>query len=212
MLDQAARLAATADEPLDQNFVRRNALAATDAGLTAEEAATRVFSNAPGAYGANINFQIESGAWEDDQMLADTFLARKSFAYGLSGDGRPAAALLASALRSVDAAFQNIDSIETGMSDIDHYFEYLGGVSKAVETVDGRAPRRALCSTRRAWAGACAASRDGRRGEPHQAAQPARGPTACCASATRACVRSASESPTRFGWSATARRRAGLGL
>jgi magnesium chelatase subunit H len=147
VLDQAARLAAAADEPLDQNFVRRNALAATEAGLTAEEAATRVFSNAPGAYGANINLQIESGAWEDEAMLADTFLARKSFAYGRTGEGRPAAALLASALRPVEAAFQNIDSIETGVSDIDHYFEYLGGVSKAVEQLTGARPASFVLDT-----------------------------------------------------------------
>ena len=41
-------------------------------------------------------------------------------------------ALLESALRPVDLAFQNIDSIETGLSDIHHYFEYLGGVFAVV--------------------------------------------------------------------------------
>jgi magnesium chelatase subunit H len=140
LLDQAARLAAAAEEPLDQNFVRRNALAAAAAGMDANTAATRVFSNAPGAYGANINFQVETGAWEDDAALARTFLARKSFAYGLPGDGTAAQAALESALRPVDLAFQNIDSIETGISDIDHYFEYLGGVSKAVERIGGTQP------------------------------------------------------------------------
>ena len=140
LLDRAVRLAAAADEPPEQNFVRRNALAATETGLPFAEAATRVFSNAPGAYGANVNFQVETGAWDDDAALAQTFLARKSFAYGLGGEGVAARDLLESALRPVDLAFQNIDSIETGISDIDHYFEYLGGVSKAVETLGGTAP------------------------------------------------------------------------
>ena len=80
------------------------------------------------------------GSWDDAAALAQTFLARKSFAYGLGGDGTEARALLESALRPVDVAFQNIDSIETGISDIDHYFEYLGGVSKAVETLGGAPP------------------------------------------------------------------------
>ena len=36
-------------------------------------------------------------------------------------------------LQHVTLTFQNIDSCEIGISDIDHYYEYLGGVSKTVE-------------------------------------------------------------------------------
>ncbi len=140
LLNSAVRLAAAADEPPDQNFVRAQAQAAIAAGLTPDDAAARVFSNAPGAYGANVNFQIESSAWEDEAALAATFLARKSFAYGPDGTARPARALLERALGVVNLAFQNIDSVETGISDIDHYFEYLGGVSRAVETIRGTRP------------------------------------------------------------------------
>jgi magnesium chelatase subunit H len=38
------------------------------------------------------------------------------------------------ALARVEATYQNIDSFEVGITDVDHYFEYLGGISKAVET------------------------------------------------------------------------------
>src|SRR5437879_12125036 len=38
------------------------------------------------------------------------------------------------ALSRVEATYQNIDSFEVGITDVDHYFEYLGGISKAVET------------------------------------------------------------------------------
>jgi magnesium chelatase subunit H len=37
------------------------------------------------------------------------------------------------ALSRVEATYQNIDTFEIGLIDVDHYFEYLGGVSKAVE-------------------------------------------------------------------------------
>jgi magnesium chelatase subunit H len=37
------------------------------------------------------------------------------------------------ALARVEATYQNIDTFEIGLTDVDHYFEYLGGVSKAVE-------------------------------------------------------------------------------
>jgi magnesium chelatase subunit H len=52
LLDKAARLAATADEPIEYNFVRKHALAqAAELGMGLGEAATRVFANAPGSYG-----------------------------------------------------------------------------------------------------------------------------------------------------------------
>jgi magnesium chelatase subunit H len=38
------------------------------------------------------------------------------------------------ALARVEATYQNIDSFEIGITDVDHYFEYLGGISRAVET------------------------------------------------------------------------------
>jgi magnesium chelatase subunit H len=38
------------------------------------------------------------------------------------------------ALAGIEATYQNIDSFEVGITDVDHYFEYLGGISKAVET------------------------------------------------------------------------------
>ena len=43
------------------------------------------------------------------------------------------AELMDDALSRVEATYQNIDSFEVGITDVDHYFEYLGGVSRAVE-------------------------------------------------------------------------------
>ncbi len=48
--------------------------------------------------------------------------------------------MLESALATVDATFQNIDSFELGISDIDHYYENLGGVTKSVERLRGTRP------------------------------------------------------------------------
>jgi magnesium chelatase subunit H len=141
LLDRAVRLAAQADEPLEQNFVRKHALAQADElGISLEEAAARVFSNAPGSYGANVNHLVDSSTWEDEQQISDTFLNRKGFAFGPGGTWSENRALMERALSTVDVTFQNVDSIELGISDIDHYYEYLGGVTKSVERVRGRRP------------------------------------------------------------------------
>jgi magnesium chelatase subunit H len=107
-------------------------------GCSQEEAALRVFSNAPGSYGTNVNFMVMDSQWESADALGDLFVTRKCFAYGrdrsgVSLEGREARAALSRALSRVEATYQNIDSFETGITDVDHYFEYLGGVSRAVE-------------------------------------------------------------------------------
>ena len=91
LLAEAAFLAASADEPVEQNFIRKHALAYQAAhGCDLETAALRVFGNADGAYGANVNNLLESGRWDDEDELAETYTRRKGFAYGRSGRPRQA--------------------------------------------------------------------------------------------------------------------------
>lgn len=141
LLAEAVRLAAEADEPNSGNFVRKHALVQADElGVSVAEAATRIFANAPGSYGGNLNYLVESSGWENSGELSDAFLARKSFAYGKHGQWRAARDVMERALATVDATFQNIDSFEVGVSDIDNYYENLGGVTKSVETLRGTRP------------------------------------------------------------------------
>ena len=140
LLDKAVRTVARLDEPSDMNFVLRNLKETIQSGATEfDDAVTRVFSNAPGNYGTNVNFMVMQSAWENEASLGDLFVARKSFAYtrdsqGRMVEGREAPRLLDAALSRVEATYQNIDSFEIGITDVDHYFEYLGGISQAVET------------------------------------------------------------------------------
>ncbi len=140
LLDKAVRRVALLDEPFEMNYVRRNVCEKMDAGaLQFDDAVTRVFSNAPGNYGTNVNFMVMDSQWESAGTLGDLFITRKCFAYtrdsnGRSVQGREASHLMDDALSRVEATYQNIDSFEIGITDVDHYFEYLGGISKAVET------------------------------------------------------------------------------
>ncbi|HEU4768675.1 MAG TPA: cobaltochelatase subunit CobN [Pyrinomonadaceae bacterium] len=139
LLDKAVRLVASLDEPLDQNYVRKHVVEQIAAdNCDADEAATRVFSNAPGNYGTNVNFMVMDSQWEREDTLGDLFVTRKCFAYGRDSkgrtiEGREARVAMDRALSRVEATYQNIDTFEIGLTDVDHYFEYLGGISKAVE-------------------------------------------------------------------------------
>jgi magnesium chelatase subunit H len=138
MLAEAALKCAEADESLELNFVRANALAhVAELGCDLETAALRVFSNAEGAYGSNVNALVDSSAFGDEDELADAYQARKSFAYGVNGKPAAHGALLQSALKQVDVAYQNLESVELGVTSVDHYFDTLGGIARAVKRARG---------------------------------------------------------------------------
>ena len=138
LLAEAALKAATADEPLEQNFIRAHALSyAEKIGCDIETAALRVFSNAEGTYGSNVNQLVDSSAFGEEDELADAYEARKSFAYGVNGKAQHNAPLLQAALRDVDVAYQNLESVELGITSVDHYFDTLGGISRAVKRARG---------------------------------------------------------------------------
>ncbi len=140
MLAEAAYKAAVADEDPLQNFIRANVLeymAKTNSDV--ETAALRIFSNAEGAYGSNVNQLVDSSSFEEENELADAYEARKSFAYGTSGKPKQNQELLKSVLAKVELAYQNLESIELGVTTVDHYFDTLGGISKAVSRArDGK--------------------------------------------------------------------------
>ena len=139
LLDKAVRLVARLDEPHDLNYVRKHAMEQMESEhCELDDAAVRVFSNAPGNYGTNVNFMVMDSQWESEDTLGDLFVIRKCFAYGRDSkgqaiEGREARRAMDRALSRVQATYQNIDTFEIGLTDVDHYFEYLGGISKAVE-------------------------------------------------------------------------------
>ena len=138
MLAEAAWKAAVAEEPIEQNFVRAHALDyAAKMGCDMETAALRVFSNAEGAYGSNVNNMVGNSTFENEDELADAYQARKSFAYGRTGKATQNAALLKNTLGDVDLAYQNLESVELGVTTVDQYFDTLGGIARAVKRARG---------------------------------------------------------------------------
>merc|ERR1719353_1861761 len=126
LLDRAIKLAAEADEPLDQNFVRAHAIEqAKEYGVSVRDAATRVFSNAAGSYSANVGLTLENGGWEDEAQLQNQFLNRKGYAFNSDKPGEMTlnTDMFKASLKTVDLTFQNLDSSEISLTDVSHYFD-----------------------------------------------------------------------------------------
>ena len=138
LLAEAAYLAASADEPLELNWIRKHSLAyQQEHGCTLEIASLRVYGNAEGAYGSNVNNLVESSRWSDEGELAETYKRRKGFAYGRTGRAVQQTALLQTALADVQLTYQNLDSVELGVTTVDNYFDTLGGITQAVKVAQG---------------------------------------------------------------------------
>merc|ERR1719238_2128574 len=150
LLDRAVKMAAEADEPLEQNFVRKHAMEQADElGVTLRDAATRVFSNAAGSYSANVGLAIENGGWEGEQQLQEQFISRKGFAFNADKPGmmEQAGDVFKSSLSRVDCTFQNLDSTEISLTDVSHYYD--SDPTKVVEGLrkDGKKPSSMMADT-----------------------------------------------------------------
>merc|ERR1712127_827774 len=150
LMDRGIKMAAEAEEPLDQNFVRKHAMEqAEELNVSLREAACRVFSNSAGSYSANVGLAIENGGWEDENQLQEQFLTRKGFAFNADKPGmmEQQADLFKSALKNVDVTFQNLDSSEISITDVSHYYD--SDPTKVVEGLrtDGKKPQAFIADT-----------------------------------------------------------------
>jgi len=150
LLDQAVKMAAEADEPLEMNFVRKHALEqAAEMGINVRQAATRIFSNASGSYSSNVNLAVENSTWEDESELQEMYLKRKSFSFDSDNPGMMAESrgMFERALKTADATFQNLDSSEISLTDVSHYFD--SDPTKIVATLreDGKKPAAYIADT-----------------------------------------------------------------
>ncbi len=139
MLDRLVREAASADEPEDQNFIRKHVNALLAQGTSFEQATARLFTQAQGSYGTYVDDAIEGGAWEERQELEDMFVRRNAYAFGGSKGGQAYPQVLTSLLATVGRVAQEIDSVEYGLTDMQHYYGYSGALKAAAERQSGRA-------------------------------------------------------------------------
>ncbi|BBO89140.1 magnesium chelatase subunit H [Desulfosarcina ovata] len=154
MINRAVDLVAELDESEDKNFVRKNtrAMKARLEGSVAPEqldriARGRVFGPRPGEYGTRTTGLIETGAWTSETEISDLFTATMSHLYADNLHGQRCLDAYRHRLASVDLVSQVRDTHEYEIMDLDHYYEFFGGLSRTVESVKGRAPAMLITDT-----------------------------------------------------------------
>ncbi len=97
----------------------------------------RLFGPPRGEYGTSMTGLVNSSTWESEDELGCAFTESLHHAYLSSGRVLDVPGLLEENHSCVDIVSQVRDSADRELIDLDHYYEFLGGLSKAVEMARG---------------------------------------------------------------------------
>nr|WP_295928801.1 cobaltochelatase subunit CobN [uncultured Dyadobacter sp.] len=150
LMDDAVQMAIAAEEPLEENFVRKHFLAELaelqkDTGLSIEEAeekaSYRIFGAAPGSYGAGILPLINEKNWRTDADFAQTYINWGGYAYSRQAQGVDARKEFTQRLAGVEVAVHNQDNREHDIFDSDDYLQFHGGMIATIRNLTGQQPK-----------------------------------------------------------------------
>jgi cobaltochelatase CobN len=105
-----------------------------------EESLTRIYSAAPGQYGAGVNVMIRNSKWEDRKEIGDYYIQAGGYSYRPISPGKLDSDSFRRRMYKIEATVKNSTSREYDMIDNDDVFMYLGGFNAAVESVTGKRP------------------------------------------------------------------------
>ncbi len=136
LLDDLFLRAAEAEEPEEQNFIRKHALALQAQGV--DNPSARLFSNPAGDYGSLVNDRVVDSNWESSEELGNTWCDRNAYSYGRRDKGQARPEILQTLLKSTGQIVQQIDSVEYGLTDIQEYYANTGALKQAAEQRQGQ--------------------------------------------------------------------------
>lgn len=148
LLDQAVKMVADLDEPLEKNYVKkhvdRDRQNHREQGLSQAEASKRakyrIFGSKPGTYGAGILPAINERNWESTEDLAAIYLDWGGYVYTDEEYGSEATGEFRDRLSNIQVAVQNQDNREHDIFDSDDYLQFHGGMIASVRALTGDDP------------------------------------------------------------------------
>ena len=150
LVNRAVEMAATAKDDQYENQVAASVIEAervlTEKGLSPKDAREistfRVFGGTNGMYGTGIQEMVESGdRWENESEIADTYLNNMGAYYGSEKNWEVFQKFaFEAALTRTDVVVQPRQSNTWGALSLDHVYEFMGGMNRAVRNVTGKDP------------------------------------------------------------------------
>ena len=146
-LDEVYEVVSNLEEPEEMNFMRKHTMSRLkellnemDMRSAQELSRARIFGPPEGQYGTGITTLIENKSWKEEVEIANAYLTAQKHVYTRKRRGQAQKELFKSNLKKVDVVSQVRSSVDYSMTDLDHYYEYFGGLAKSIETVKGSKP------------------------------------------------------------------------
>jgi len=129
LIDRGVKLVSELEEPEEFNFVKKH--------KKELKSHLRLFGPVSTEYGTRMLQLVEDGAWESEKDLANAYLSSMCYGYSKGIHGVEAREVFERLLNTVDIVSQTRSSVDYEITDLDHYYEFFGGLSKAVELIKG---------------------------------------------------------------------------
>lgn len=100
-------------------------------------AVCRLFGPKEGTYGTGMTNTVNTSDWEKEDDLGNIYNNAMKHAYSLNRRGYDSGNLLRNNHKNVEVVSQIRQNVEYELIDLDHYYEYFGGLSKTVEIARG---------------------------------------------------------------------------
>lgn len=131
LLNEAVELVEQLDEPIDKNYVKKSTEEFSHQGM--KQPQCRIFGPAPGKYNSNLTEIISAGVWEEESELAEDFINCMSFAYLKNQRIEKVPETFIKNISKIEIMSQVRDSSEYHITDLDHYFEFTGGLARVYQ-------------------------------------------------------------------------------
>ena len=134
LINRAIEMVAKLDEPLEKNFIRKHYL--QNEKELKDFALARIFGPSPTEYATSMRTLVESSSWKDEKDLVKSYDDSMSYAY-FKGKIERNEQAFSNILKTIDIVTQERDNTEYEVTDLDHYYEFLGGLSRTVQDKRG---------------------------------------------------------------------------
>jgi cobaltochelatase CobN len=135
LINKAVEIVANLDEARDQNYVKKSIEELEAENIELPEA--RIYGPPPGKYNTNLTDIISGGEWGEEKELANDYLNNMCFAYMKNQKVCRSFESFSKSVGKINLMSQIRDSSEYHITDLDHYYEFTGGLARSFEELTG---------------------------------------------------------------------------
>jgi len=135
LINKAVELVSNLDEPIDKNYIKKSMIELRSEDV--ENPNARIFGPPPGKYNTNLTDIISAGEWGEEKELASDYLNNMCFAYMKNQKVNRSFNTFSKAVGKINLMSQIRDSSEYHITDLDHYYEFTGGLARSYEELTG---------------------------------------------------------------------------